>query len=121
MKHQTIYKELGISYKNYTKLRNKYRFFAYITDLLTLDYVLNLDNVLTNQLLDDLKEILQHKAVLRGLDVALFGSLSCFSLDNLHIIRSLAEATDRYQSHKWQYGNSDIGHTGIGDKNVINI
>lgn len=118
MKHQTIYKELGISYKNYTKLRNKYRFFAYITDLLTLDYVLNLDNVLANQLLDDLKEILQCKAVLRGLDLALFGSLSCFSLDNLHIIRSIAEATDRYQSHKWQYGNSDVG---AGSGNVINI
>ncbi|TXH56059.1 MAG: hypothetical protein E6Q89_05930, partial [Bacteroidia bacterium] len=87
MKHQTIYKELGISYKNYTKLRNKYRFFAYITDLLTLDYVLNLDNVLANQLLDDLKEILQYKAVLRGLDLALFGKLSCFSIHNLEHIR----------------------------------
>lgn len=105
MKHETIYKELGISYKNYTKLRNKYRFFAYITDLLTLDYVLNINGALANNLLEDLKEILQHKAVLRGLDLALFGGLSCFSLDNLHIIRSLAEATDRYQAHKWQYGN----------------
>lgn len=105
MKHQTIYKELSISYKNYTKLRNKYRFFAYITDLLTLDFVLNIDDNLANNLLDDLKEILQHKAVLRGLDLALFGGLGCFSSDNLHIIRSLAEATDRYQSHKWQYGN----------------
>lgn len=107
MKHQTIYKELGISYKNYTKLRNKYRFFAYITDLLTLDYVLSLDNVLVNQLLDDLKEILQHKAVFRGLDLALFGKLACFNMQNLEHIRTIAPAISRYQSHKWLYDDGD--------------
>ncbi len=113
MKHQTIYKELGISYKNYTKLRNKYRFFAYITDLLTLDYVLHIDENLVSNLLRDLKEILQHKAVLRGLDLALLGSLSCFNLDNLQLIRSLAEATNRYQSHKWQYGSHGVNDVDI--------
>ena len=107
MKHQTIYKELGISYKSYTKLRNKYRFFAYITDLLTLDYVLSLDGNLANSLLADLKKILQHKAVLRGLDLALFGGLSCFNIQNLEHIRAIAPAIGRYQSHKWQYDDGD--------------
>lgn len=110
MKHQTIHKQLGISHKNYTKLRNKYRFFAYITDLLTLDYVLNLDDDLVNGLLKDLHEALLHKSVLRGLDMALFTSMTCFKPDNLAFIRSLTQAVNHYHSHKWQYclGTFDV-------------
>ncbi len=106
MKHQTIYQELGISYKYYTKLRNKYRFFAYITDLLTLDCILNLETKLVDRLLDDLQKILLHKSVLHGLDMALFGYLNCFKVDNLQHIQNLTKAINRYQSHKWQYPNT---------------
>jgi hypothetical protein len=121
MKHQTIYKQLNISYKNYTKLRNKYRFFAYITDLLTLDYVLSIAEELSNNLLIDLREALRHKGVLQGLDLAMFGGLNCFSEDNLHHIRSLADAINRFQSHKWQYDMPNNKITKIENINVISI
>lgn len=101
MKHQIIYKRLNISYKYYTKLRNKYRFFAYITDILTLDYIFNLNQRLIDELFADLQEILQHKGLLQGLDLALFGNLTCFKSYNLEHIRNLAPAISRYQSHKW--------------------
>jgi len=103
MKHQAICQELHISYKNYTKLRNKYRFFSYITDILTLDYVLNLDTSLVEGLLDDLREILSRKSVLRGLDLAIFEGLTSFKPDNLLYLQNLANPVSRYQTHKWSY------------------
>jgi hypothetical protein len=72
-----------------------------------LDYVLNLDANCVNGLLNDLHEILLHKTVLNGLDLALFTELNCFKMDNLNHLRSLAEAVNRYQSHKWQYPGGD--------------
>ncbi|MBP9742800.1 MAG: hypothetical protein KBD37_05530 [Burkholderiales bacterium] len=110
MKHQTIYKKLGISYKNYTKLRNKYRFFAYITDLLTMDYLLNLDIEMVDGLVADLQEMLRHKGILRGLDVALFANTTCFKPDNLAFIRNCSDTVNRYQMHKWHYsmGTYDV-------------
>ncbi|MFN8770894.1 MAG: hypothetical protein ACK5WP_08535 [Neisseriaceae bacterium] len=110
MKHQTIYKKLGISYKNYTKLRCKYRFFAYFTDILTLDYVLNLSEEVINQILLDLQEILTRRTVLRGLDLALFGELNCFKAENLENMRNFANTITHYQSHKWNY--DDINNPG---------
>lgn len=103
MQHKTICNELKLSYKHYTKLRNKYRFFAYITDLLTLDYVLGLSKGFVNELVKDLREALEHKGVLRGLDLVLFGDLHCFKADKLAYMQNLAEVVTHYQNHKWNY------------------
>lgn len=106
MKHQQIHKELGISYKYYSKLRSKYKFFAYITDLLTLDYVLNLDELLAQGLLNDLKLCLtKYKGSFSGLELALFGNLVSF--DNVAYLKSLTSSVDRFQEHKWHYANQE--------------
>ena len=117
MKHQTIYKKLGISYTYYTKLRNKYRFFSYITDVLTLNYVLHLDDSLCEDLIEDLREIIACKWVLRGLDMALFGGLVCFKPSILGYLQGINKLVTPYQSHKWQYPNTNNN----GDTSVINI
>lgn len=113
MKHQLICKELELSYGTYTKLRNKYRFFSYITDVLALDYVLNLDYDFTQSMLVDLRSILANRNVLHGLDLALFGKLNCFNSDNLLYLKYLTPAVSRYQTHRWNYGDSlDWGDNG---------